>query len=132
MKTALLVLAGLVLALFAASVAALLALRATLAPLPGEWSVPLALGPLKIEAGVPSLLRLATAPIAGPLLDGRSFATRHGRLELAWVDHQLQVRCAPCVLQPASVQQDALVLPEVRLGARRLGELLEGEFQAAA
>ena len=34
--------------------------KAVLAPLPGEWSVPLRAGPLEVQAGVPSLVRLAT------------------------------------------------------------------------
>ena len=60
MKTLWLVLAGLLLGMIAMTLAAFLALRATLAPSPGEWTVPLTWGPITIQAGVPSLVRLAT------------------------------------------------------------------------
>jgi hypothetical protein len=130
-KTLTWLLLSFVLAAVLGTVAAFFALRATLAPLPGEWSVPLAIGPLTVEAGVPSLLRLATSRWGGPLLDGRRFATRHGTLALAWdARGELKVRCAPCVLQPPGLGEEALQLDEVRLVARRVGEHLAGDFTA--
>ena len=102
--------------------ASLLALRSALAPMPGEWTVPLALGPVTLQAGVPSMLRLATSSWGGPLLDGRSIPTRHGVLQLSWArEGALQVRCAPCTLQPPGLGEEPLRLPEVRLTVRRLG-----------
>lgn len=131
MKTLSLILGGLFAGLLLVAVGGFLALRAVLAPLPGEWSVPLMLGPLSIQAGVPSLVRLATSAWGGPLLQGRRFATRHGQLELAWAnDSGLQIRCAPCLLQPPGLGDEPLRLPEVRLNARRLGEQLWGRFSA--
>lgn len=129
MKTLVLVLTGLLLAGAASLAGAFLALRAALAPLPGEWSVPLAIGFTEIEAGVPSLVRLATSPWGGPLLQGRRFATRHGVLTLGWraQDRSLTIRCAPCVLQPPGLGQEALQLAELHASVRRQGELLAGE-----
>lgn len=129
MKTVLIVLTSLVLVLLALAIAAFFALRAALAPLPGEWSVPLRLGFTEIEAGVPSLVRLATSPWGGPLLRGRSFATRNGTVALDWHEDKrvLQIRCAPCILQPPGLGREALQLPELHATVRRQGELLFGE-----
>lgn len=132
MKTFAVIIAALAFTLAGAGTAAFLALRAALAPLPGEWSVPVAIGPLQVQAGVPSLLRLATSPWGGALLRGQSFSTRHGRLTLQWNDGAgvLQVRCAPCVVQPPGLGQHALVLAELHATVRRQGELLSGEAWA--
>lgn len=132
MKTVLLVLTSLMLVLLALAVGAFYALRAALAPLPGEWSVPLRIGFTEIEAGVPSLVRLATSPWGGPLLRGRSFITRSGMLTLDWHEQQrvLRIRCAPCILQPPGLGREALQLPELHATVRRQGELLFGEAWA--
>lgn len=129
MKTVLLVLTTLFLVLLALAVGAFYALRAALAPLPGEWAVPLKIGFTEIEAGVPSLVRLATSPWGGPLLRGRGFATRSGMVTLDWHEQQrvLQIRCAPCVLQPPGLGREALQLTELHATVRRQGELLSGE-----
>ena len=70
MKTLLIILGCAVLTVLGLAVAGFYALRAALAPLPGEWSTALRVGPATIEAGVPSLVRLATSPWGGPLLRG--------------------------------------------------------------
>ena len=51
MKTLLVIATAAVLTLAAAATAFFFAARAALAPLPGEWKVPLMFGPLQIEAG---------------------------------------------------------------------------------
>jgi monofunctional biosynthetic peptidoglycan transglycosylase len=105
------------------------AARAILAPLPGEWSVPLKFGPLELQAGVPSVIRLATSPWGGPLLDGREIPTRVGRLHLDWQSsaNTLQLRCAPCTLQPPGLGQESLQLDSVLASVRRNGGQLSGE-----
>ena len=132
MKTVLIVLTATMITLGSLGTGAFYALKAALAPLPGEWSVPLKLGPAEIEAGVPSLIRLATSSWGGPLLRGRSFATRHGHVHLGWHEAQrvLQVRCAPCVLQPPGLGREALQLAEVNATVHRQAELLTGEAWA--
>jgi transglycosylase-like protein len=129
MKTVAVVGSWLLLAAAALAIGAFYAVRAVLAPLPGEWSVPLKLGPFEIQAGVPSAIRLATSPWGGPLLDGRSVPTRAGRLQLQWLapSRTLLLRCAPCILQPPGLDQPGLQLAEARATARRQGELLSGE-----
>ena len=105
------------------------AARAILAPLPGEWSVPLKFGPLELQAGVPSVIRLATSPWGGPLLHGREIPTRAGRLHLDWQSptRTLLLRCAPCTLQPPGLGQEGLQLDEVRASVRRNGGRLSGD-----
>ena len=132
MKVLALVLSLLLLALGVLMIGAFYAARAALAPMPGEWSVPLKLGPLEMQAGVPSLIRLATSPWGGPLLGGHSVPTRAGRVRLQWLasSRTLLVRCAPCTLQPPGLGQEGLLLHEVQATVRRQGELLSGEVVA--
>ncbi|MGE0329109.1 MAG: biosynthetic peptidoglycan transglycosylase [Ramlibacter sp.] len=74
--------------------------RALVAPAPGEWSVPVSLGPLRMQAGVPSLVRLGTASWLAPVLDGRHLRTPWGRVSYHWQPHDQRVllHCAPCTL----------------------------------
>ena len=132
MKTLALVCTSLLLGAAALATGAYYAARAVLAPLPGEWSVPLKFGPLELQAGVPSLIRLATSPWGGPLLDGHEIRTAGGRLSLGWQAsaNTLLLRCAPCSLQPPGLGQERLQLDEVMATVRRLGEQLSGEVVA--
>lgn len=110
------------------------AAKMVLAPLPGEWSVPLRAGPLQLQAGVPTMIRLATAPWVAPLLDGRRLATRAGPVQLAWQapTRTLLLHCAPCTVSPAGLGQERIVLQEVRLSVRRQGQLFGGELASGA
>lgn len=137
LRITLYVLAGaLALVLFAGAATFFIA-KAVLAPLPGEWSVPLRAGPLQIQAGVPSLIRLATSPWMGPLLHGRSVPTRAGRIEAAWqaADQTLALRCAPCDIHAPRLGggvQDALALDDVQITLRRNAGWLDGELASGA
>lgn len=104
--------------------------KAVLAPLPGEWAVPLHAGPLQLQAGVPTMVRLATAPWIGPLLNGRRLVTRAGPVQLAWQapTRTLALRCAPCTVTPAGLGDERVVLQELRLSVRRQGRQLDGEL----
>lgn len=132
MKTFIWICSALLVAVAAIGAGAFYAARAVLAPLPGEWSVPLRVGPFELQAGVPSLIRLATSPWGGPLLDGRAVPTRAGRLQLQWQasTRTLLLRCAPCILQPPGLGQDGLQIADAQVTARRQGELLSGELIA--
>lgn len=132
MKTLPVVLSCVVLGAAALAAAGFYAAKAVLAPLPGEWSVPLRFGPIEIEAGVPSLIRLATSPWGGPLLDGRKFDTASGRVLLQWqgAARTMLVRCSPCTLQPPGLGQDGISLPQLQASVRRQGETLFGDFIA--
>jgi len=107
---------------------------AVLAPLPGEWSVMLRAGPLQLQAGVPTMIRLATAPWVGPMLDGRRLKTRAGPVRLAWQapSRTLALHCAPCTVSPAGLGPQRVVLPDLRLSVRRQGLWLDGELASGA
>lgn len=117
-----------------ALIATYLIAKAVLAPLPGEWSVPLRAGPLELQAGVPTMIRLATAPWLGPMLDGRRLMTRAGPVRLAWQapNRTLLLHCAPCTVSPAGLGQQRLVLQELKLSVRRQGLWLDGELASGA
>jgi monofunctional glycosyltransferase len=108
--------------------------KAVLAPLPGEWSVPLRAGPLELQAGVPSLVRLATSPWVGPLLDQRHVSTRAGRVDMTWsaADQTLALRCAPCSMHAPHLGNDAIKLGDAQLTVRRHAGRLEGELASGA
>ncbi|ABM35351.1 glycosyl transferase, family 51 [Polaromonas naphthalenivorans CJ2] len=121
------------LALSAALVVALyLVVKTLLAPLPGEWATSIRLGPVRLQASVPALLRLATAPWLAPLLDGRTVAAYNGPVHLAWqADSQtLAARCAPCAVQAPALGGEPVEVDELRLTIQRHGEQLNGEISS--
>lgn len=122
------------LAAFTLALAAALALRALLAPPPGEWSTPLRLGPIEFEAGVPSLVRLATSHWIAPRLDGLAWRTRAGPLRLRWLaDSQaLAVRCAPCTLRLRGLGEEPLTLAALEFTVQRDFNELQGLIEAGA
>jgi Transglycosylase len=118
--------------------------KAAVTPLPGEWTTELGAGPLRVQAGVPSLIRLGTAPWFARLVDGRSVPTRAGTLRLRWTEatQTLHVRCMPCVLQGGDyggtfgksltgvLGQEALQIDDLQFSIRRVGMHLSGELRA--
>lgn len=125
----------LLLALVAGALAVLLAgavaLR-LLAPHPGEWAVPLRIGPWQAPLSVPALLRLATAPPFALLLDGRRLATRWGMLQLQWqrADRSLHLRCAPCRVPVAALGSAPLQVARLRLSVFRDFDAVQGLVRA--
>ena len=62
----------------------------------GAWVLRIGLLPgVGVKVSVPGLARFATSPPALRLLDGRSFATRFGRLRFGRDGDALTVACAP-------------------------------------
>jgi monofunctional biosynthetic peptidoglycan transglycosylase len=109
-----------------------LSLRILLAPLPGEWAVPLRFGPLSLEAGATTLIRLATAPWLAPLLDGYTLDSQAGPVQLSWQDSSrtLTARCAPCALKLPYQDDEPIALDEVLLTLQRQGEQLSGALSS--
>jgi hypothetical protein len=115
-------LALLVLAGFAAALAALV-LQA-LRPGPGDWSytlrVPLFAGTLEREVSVPVLLRWATHPLAGVLLEGRRLHTPAGRWRLHYAANgDIEGDCAPCTLRLAALGPAPVSITHARLQLKR-------------
>jgi monofunctional glycosyltransferase len=134
LRITLLVLFGALALVLCAGVAPFFIAKAVLAPLPGEWSVPLRAGPLELQAGVPSLVRLATSPWVGPLLNQRHVSTRAGRVEMTWqaADQTLALRCAPCSMYTPRLGNDAIKLDDVQVTVRRNAGRLDGELASGA
>lgn len=111
-----------------------LAARILLAPQSGEWAVPLRVGPLPLEAAVPTLVRLATAPLLAPVLDGRTLASDAGPLHLSWQEsgRTLALRCAPCALNAPGLGSEPLVLDHVVFTLQRQGEQLSGQLSSGS
>lgn len=121
-RTVLRATARLALALILFALALAVVLMRAVAPAPGEWSTPYALGPWQREASVPTLLRWASHPLVRPQLDGRVFETAAGRWSLAFrADGSIEATCAPCELQ-----MDALGSAPVAIDRARLAVVARG------
>ncbi|MFT3718393.1 biosynthetic peptidoglycan transglycosylase [Pseudorhodoferax sp.] len=120
------------LALAALLLAAVALLLHLLAPRPGEWAATLPVGPWQVRAGVPTLLRLATAPAFAAWLDGRRFATRWGPVHWQWsrADRSLHLACAPCRVALPALGDAPVELPRLALAVFRDGEHLHGVLRA--
>lgn len=127
------VLLGLLAAAASAVLALWLVLRLLLAPTPGEWATTLRIGPLHTEVGVPSLLRLVSAPWLGPWLNGLQRDTRWGPVRLQWqaATHTLQLHCAPCRVRVPALGEVPLQLPWLTVSLRRSFDALEGSVIAS-
>jgi hypothetical protein len=93
----------------------------TLAPEAGTWNVALRATifghTIERPASVPVLLRLATHPLAAPLVDGRHIDTAHGRWQLGTASRPdaLTATCAPCRINVAALGPAAVLLERVQL-----------------
>jgi len=109
-------------------VALTLIVKLALAPSPGEWAQEVKLGPISFEVGMPTVIRLATVSWFAPQLDGLSFNTRFGELQLAWEtpSQHLAVQCAPC---SALMGGETLRADSVKLTVKREVTALEGAIE---
>lgn len=117
-----------------ATLAAALALYLLLAPLDGEWRITARLGPLRVQAGVPSLLRLTTSPWVAPLLNGTRWPTRVGTVHVQWQAEArtLALHCAPCSLHLSGLGSTPLQLARADLTVQREQATLRGHFSLGA
>ena len=98
---------------------------------PGEWSHPLRWGPLRIDASMPTLLRLATHPVVLQHLEGRTLSTPFGPVQWRGGAQQnhWQAVCAPCRIRLPELGDDDIVLTRVQIDAQRLAQdEWRGEF----
>ena len=106
--------------LMALAATLVLVTMATLAPGDTAWALPLRwtlLGrPWQREASVPVLLRLATHPLAMPIVDGRHIDTAAGRWQIgSRTAGQIEATCAPCRFTLAALGPAPLLLERVQL-----------------
>lgn len=124
--------AGLLIFLAVCLAAGYVAARILLAPQPGEWSVPLRWGPMRLEAGVPTLVRLVSSPWVTPFLDGRTVKSRVGPVHISWQENgrTLGLRCAPCALHAPGLGSEPLAFEEVLFTLQRQGDQLNGQLSS--
>jgi penicillin-binding protein 1A len=115
-----------------ACVALVLVVKLALAPGKDEWPARVQLGPVAVDVGVPTALRLATSTWFAPWLDGRSFTTEYGTVVLGWDDPNgtLEMRCAPCSAAWPALGSMPIRLDKLRVTARRDGASLSGLLEA--
>lgn len=122
------------LALLLTTLAALvLIVKLVLAPSAGEWSARMQAGPIGVEVGVPTAIRLATSHWVAPRLHGRSIDTRHGPVRFAWNEagRTLEAHCAPCGATVPALGAQPLQLAHLRITLRREGDAMAGRLEAA-
>ena len=115
-----------------AIVAVVLIVKIVLAPAPGEWSSRVRIGPLAFDVGVPTAVRVATAPWFAPRLDGHTLDTRHGPVRFGWreADQTLELVCAPCSAAVPALGAEPIRLERLRITARRDVATLAGTLEA--
>ncbi|AMM24717.1 biosynthetic peptidoglycan transglycosylase [Variovorax sp. PAMC 28711] len=115
-----------------AIVAVVLIVKIVLAPAAGEWSSRVQAGPVAFDMGVPTALRVATAPWFAPRLDGHSIDTRYGPVRFAWreASQTLELVCAPCSATVPALGANPIRLERLLITARRDVAVLNGTLEA--
>lgn len=116
-----------------AAVAVFLILRLALAPGPDEWPARIQAGPVAIDVGVPTAIRLATSTWFAPWLAGRTLDTAHGPVRFGWnaATETLELRCAPCSATVPALGSQPIRLDSLRGTIRRDAGTLGGVLEAA-
>jgi hypothetical protein len=134
LKKALLYLFFAILALvLTAAVAAYLILRLALAPGPDEWPARVKAGPVSIDVGVPTAIRLATSSWFAPWVAGRTLKTDFGPILLGWNEptSTLELQCAPCSATVPGLGNAPIHLDRLKATVRRDAGLLGGILEAS-
>lgn len=115
-----------------AVVALVLIVKLLLAPATGEWTVPWRAGPVTLDVGVPTAMRLLTSPWLAPRLDGLNIDTRFGPVRLGWEESSssLTLDCAPCSASVPALGPQPLRVAQLTVTVRRDGNRLFGRFDA--
>ncbi|MDM0075322.1 biosynthetic peptidoglycan transglycosylase [Variovorax sp. J2P1-59] len=115
-----------------AGVAAYLIVRLALAPGPDEWPARVKVGPVSIDVGVPTAIRLATSSWFAPWIAGRTVNTDFGPVRFGWSEPTgtLELQCAPCSATVPALGEAPIRLERLRATVRRDGGALGGTLEA--
>lgn len=115
-----------------AVVALVLIVKLLLAPATGEWTVPWRAGPVTLDVGVPTAMRLLTSSWLAPRLHGLNIDTRFGPVRLGWEESSssLTLDCAPCSASVPALGPQPLRVAQLTVTVRRDGNRLFGRFDA--
>ncbi len=117
--------AGLVL-LLVGSVLLALALVGVFARSGSAWTTEVTIAGIPLTLSVPGMVRLATLPGVAHALDGQSFDTRLGRVNVARDGAALRVSCAPCRIRHPDLAATPLKIRSIVLVIARDGDALDG------
>lgn len=97
-----------------------------------RWRVSIPLGGRAIDVPAVPLIRAATTPLGGKLLDGRTVHTQMGDVRLSWdaTNRQLHVSCAPCRFNVPAVSAQPLILSSATATIQRSGDALSGSVHS--
>jgi hypothetical protein len=115
-----------------AGVAIVLIVKIALAPAAGEWAMRVQAGPVGFDVGVPTVIRVATAPWFAPWLDGHSLTTRFGPVGFAWSEpkQMLELVCAPCSATVPELGAQPISVDRLRVSVHRDVVVLTGTLEA--
>ena len=116
-----------------AGVAAYLIVKVALAPSPDEWPARVKVGPVSIDVGVPTAIRLVTSSWFAPWVAGRTVNTDFGPILFGWNDptSTLELQCAPCSATVPALGEAPIRLERLRATVRRDGGALGGTLEAS-
>ncbi|VTU16000.1 biosynthetic peptidoglycan transglycosylase [Variovorax sp. PBL-E5] len=114
-----------------AAVAAFLIVKLALAPGQDEWPTRIKAGPLTLEVGVPTAIRLATSSWFAPWIAGRTLDTGFGPMRFAWDEptNTLEMDCAPCSAVVPALGPVPIRVDNLRITARRDAGSLSGALE---
>jgi len=116
-----------------AAVAVFLILKLALAPGRDEWPARFQVGPMAVDVGVPTAIRLATSSWFAPWLAGRTLDTAHGPIRFGWnaASETLELSCAPCSATVPALGNAPIRLDSLRATVRRDAGTLSGTLEAS-
>lgn len=97
-----------------------------------RWRVSLPLGGRAVSVPAVPLIRAATTPLGGRLLDGRTVRTQVGDVRLAWdaSSRRLRASCAPCSLNVPALGAQPILLTSATATIQRSGDALSGDVRS--
>ena len=116
-----------------AGIAIYLVVRIALAPGPDEWQARVKAGPVSIDVGVPTAIRLATSSWFAPWIAGRTVPTRFGQIQFGWNEPTgtLELQCAPCSATVPALGEAPIRLERLKATVRRDAGTLGGILEAS-
>jgi hypothetical protein len=116
-----------------AAVAVFLIVRLALAPGPDEWPARVKAGPLVINVGVPTAIRLATSSWFAPWVAGRTLDTSFGPVLFGWNEPTgtLELQCSPCSASVPALGNAPIRLERLKATVRRDAGTLSGILEAS-
>lgn len=122
----------LVVSMLGSGIAIVLATSGVLRTAAPAWTTEVNVFGQAVNLNLVGLARLATAPGASRLLDGRYLVTPAGTIVFARENSQLLIRCAPCTLRHAGFSPRAVTLARVELALARSDDRMAGVLRLDA